>query len=357
MNKLDLELIDIMSRSRDFVFRNLNGHLYIVDKRTNQKHYYGCGHEVHHLLIEFEKQSKNDTSLTDNQRNYIVNVLRNYRPTLAFIRKSKTHLLNTLPNTAENQEEGMDQIWRFLPNDMVNEVLGFLPDDTNGKGGNDIKNIVKHVLLPENEVLQKLAEFMPFVLQNTDIAHLCLEYVNLFAFNHIAHVLRNKFCDEFHSKKCKPATHNKFKPIREEDGKDFCNKIFLGKKAFSNFGIESTIKYGFDTLFCAELFGKMNLRTDYTRLTSFFNGVRHTNLYRPNWENDLPVLLTDKTNYLTEIDKSSIKQYPVWIKYILTVQEDKATMILKSITPFKETIKTEKIQIKKELKKIEKYLY
>jgi hypothetical protein len=110
---------------------------------------------------------------------------------------------------------------------------------------------------------------------------------------------------------------NKFKVIREEDNTYFKAKIYFNQSGFSSLGIVSTLKYGFEDVFTMELKDKYK-QNCFGLLSRFFQN-NELNLYCAGWKNKLPVLLSDKTNYLTKTDRYIIAQFPVWLNFVISL--------------------------------------
>jgi len=305
--------------------RNYNNYIYVYHGGKWILFDTGC-HSMNHVsefCDSLPKQTDDEAFQTK-----INKTLHNIVPCKKFINKVLLHLERTLPNTAENENECSQ-----LPtDDMFDEM---------------VTKVVNQVLLPDEMIIQKLSEKCPDIVQDTMMANTCLKYARLYATNDIIWQLRLRFTDEMKEKKVLMKNdRTKYTFIRKEDEKHFTTNIYFNKKSFTNWGIVSTIFHAFEDLFVSEL--QPQYRESYWNLLNraFCYGSKDRYLYCNDWESFLPVLLSDKTNYLTKLDRYVMAQFPVWMEHIIT-------QTIQLLAQNKNTKLTQK-QLKIELRRIKK---
>jgi hypothetical protein len=273
--------------------RNYNNYPYLYVNRKwihlSVNNYLNLHHHINnfrdHMFDENGDKKIVMKELNYKERSSLSQLLGNITTMRRFVNKMADYVVDNIPNTAINVEE----ITLRLPPEITNLIFEFASGESDGSF---IYTILDRVLLPDAELIQKIASHIPEVLTNTNKAFICLKYVRLYSFNHILHVLRHKFCDEMNEKK----SNTKYQLIRKEDDVFFNRKIFFNKKIFSNWGIELSVKYIIEEMFFSEMKDKYNGIYCYEFMNSTFcQREKNIELYCSDWKTHLPELLSHTT--------------------------------------------------------------
>ena len=189
-----------------------------------------------------------------------------------------------------------------------------------------VEEIMTRILLPEGEVLQKIAEELPVILTNERLATEIYTICHMTCLAYVLFTLRSQVCDEFHSKKSIPINKKGgFKPVNPLDGDHYKEHIYLGKKSYTSLtGEQGVIRWSTETA----LFYLIRSLTHDNNVPNLVRATDHIidliydrsdkgTIYRSDWKSELPVLLSDSTNVLTVSDKHVLKQFPIWTNRIL----------------------------------------
>ena len=309
-------------------FRNYNETFYVkingiwCHLHSSKKKYQSDYENILKYLWGFIDESNQDSNFMDKT-----------------IKKIYQHVSKNVPNTA------MDDSYNnfALPMELANIIYEYIPNDTNMDFITKIKN---KILLPKNEIVSELIQFLPHIAETPQIVDIYYKYVDLFTTNNLIKFIRDKFINEFREKKSYPMNDNgKYPPISKEDGKIISRYIYLNKTVFTNMDkMILSIDNSMEQLLFSEIkqireikifenyeYFAPSLVTNTQRCNGIclsniseieifqyiFNNKYDYKFYKQNWLNEIPELLSDSSNQLTKHDIYLIKQYPVWIKKFL----------------------------------------
>lgn len=331
--------------------RNFNGHYYlnIEDKWVyftfNDKKYTSTYHKIsEHFIKIFDeiaityafraKGLFSDEEIFIKKLKEIVLIKNfidkdNIKNTKIIIKKLFEYCEKNVPNTAVNHDEN---IHNQLPVELSNMIFEFISNDTEI---DIVNNIKKNIMLPKNDILAEIIQFLPHIASNPKKIEIYYKFVDLYITNNIViDILRNKIVDEFQEKKSFPDLH----PIFKNDFKNIKKYIYLNKTSYSSIDeLPAFIENSMEQLLYSDLkeLGKIELYEKYEYFRSefksqvfhdiseieifqkIFNFKFYNRFFVTNWQEKLPELLSNKTNILTTLDVHMIKQFPVWVKTLL----------------------------------------
>jgi hypothetical protein len=225
-----------------------------------------------------------------------------------------------------------------IPLEIYDIIYNLVPDDTNIE---IIRKVIKDVLLPKEIIIKKLINKFPLLEEIPTAIEICIKYIELYALVDIIFKLRSSLCEEFHEKKSYPVKKKDiycYIPIYKEDDAIIKNYIYLQKSSskcgllerFINKSMEDKFSREMDLMYFAlpQYQRKRNKFPDPKFIYQLFNVLPPIEredindsdscvLYIHDWKRKIPKLLSDTTNNLTKHDKYMLRQFPVWIQYLL----------------------------------------
>ena len=352
-------------------FRNYNG---VYDMKisnkwyyfnpSNKDKYYNTYDEIFYHITTFFKVLSNMLDKEENAENNQYNKKKEeikdiYMKTDAkfinlIIKQIFEYVKKNVANTAlNNSNEDIP-----LPVELTDMIYQFVPNDTNMDLVNKIKN---KIMLPREDIKKQLIKFLPHIENEAKLIEIYCKYVDLYTTDKILKLLRNKVCDEYYEKKSFPKNNSdKFLPISKDDFKILKKYVYLDKTSLCDLdALTTSIHYSMQQLLYGEFKNVCQIKTieDYDYFKNEFNGEQFyqfteieifqqifklgydCKFYKNDWKNEIPELLSNTTNRLTNHDIYMIKQFPNWIKTFL---EQLSTNIFSMITHFNKLVKYDK---------------
>ena len=362
-NKIDYEYLVQELASSSLEFKNYNGKYYIKASQkwvyfhpSNKTKYPGAYDDIHNFLYDIFEQK---------------NIPRDVKILDKVIKNLFEYITKTVPNTADDNVIEQLPLPSNLPQDLLNMIIDFKPNDTNM---DFITKLLKKIMLPKAEIIKQLIIFFPHIEEEPTVIEIYYKYVVMFATNNLMNLIRNKICDEYNEKKSYPANKSQqYLPFSKDEYKYIKKYIYFNK---SNLGgldkLTMSINSSMEQLLFSELrqireiknfenydvFQRKFLnrepfsnKTEIEIFCTIFNRGYDCEFYKKDWKTEIPELLSNTTNILTKHDIYMIKQYPIWVKSQL---ENISTEIVKMMTYFSKLEKYDKT--KSIVEKVEKLI-
>jgi len=369
--------IDLENLTQELVplleVKNYNGTIYIKAYQkwvyfhpSNKTKYLSAYNDIFHLLMMdiFPKK----------------NIPREVKILDKVIKKLFEYITKTVPNSAYDDTIDRVPLPTHLPVEILNMIIDFKPNDTNM---DFITKLLKKIMLPKAEIIKQLIIFFPHIeTEPPTIIEIYYKYVIIFATNNLIELIRNKICDEYHEKKSYPANKSQeYLPFSKDEYKYIKKYIYFNQSNFSGFDkLTESIKSSMEQLLFSELRQMREIKTfekydvfqkkflcrepfaDKSEVEIFsmiFNRGYDCEFYKKDWKTEIPELLSNTTNMLTNHDIYTIKQYPFWVKSLL---ENLSNTIVKKMTDFSKLEKYDKSKsiierVEKLMKLQNKYQY
>ena len=381
-NKIDYENL-VQELASSLEFKNYNGKFYIKTSKnwvyfhpSNKQKYPNAYDDILFHLMDvigtsnLEEEESWDRSWDKSDIKFLNKI----------IKKLFEHVSQTVPNTAHDDVAEQLPLPSNLPQDLLNMIIDFKPNDTNM---DFINTILKKIMLPKDEIIKQLIMFLPNIEADPAIIEIYYKYVVMFATKNLMNLIRDQICDEFHEKKSYPANvSHTYVPFSKDEDKYIKKYIYLNKTSFGSLDkLTMSINSSMEQLLFSEIkqFREIDVFDEYGAFRQkFLNRAPYANyseieifstifrngydceFYKKDWKTEIPELLSNTTNILTKHDIYIIKQYPIWVKSQL---ENISTEILKNMTNFSKIEKYDKTcksmveRVEKLIKLQNKYQY
>jgi len=348
-------------------FKNYNGTFYIKAYQkwvyfhpSNKTKYTGAYNDIFHLLMMdiFPKK----------------NIPREVKILDKVIKKLFEYIKKNVPNTAHDDVIEQLPLPTHLPVEILNMIIDYKPNDTNM---DFITKLLKKIMLPKVEIIKQLIIFLPHIeTEPPTIIEIYYKYVVMFATNNLIELIRNKICDEYHEKKSYPANKSQqYLPFSKDEYKYIKKYIYFNQSNFGGFDkLTQCIQSSMEQLLFSELRQNREIKTfekydvfqrkflnrepfnDNTEIEIFckiFNRGYDCEFYKKDWKTEIPELLSNTTNILTNNDIYMIKQFPIWEKNLV---ENLSNDIVKTMAYFSKLEKYDKIWKNTMIEKVEKLI-